>query len=123
VKPKIWVAGVAYARTNATPELISSSLTRAFREADISRFAGIVLDESGIIKSHDGKTRAILTEACRDIPWRLAVPQPQRRTTSPELGQHASSWGDDRQGNVVDVFCAMGAFALAITHKELMAGD
>lgn len=60
---------------------------------DLSRFAGIVCDESGILKSHDSKTRADLTEACRDIPYLLcgsATPAPNDWT---ELGQHSEFLG------------------------------
>ena len=64
-----------------------------FEKFDISRFAGIVLDESGIIRNHDGKTRQMLTEACRNTPWKLcctATPSPNDYT---ELGQHSEFLG------------------------------
>jgi len=46
---------------------------------DLSTFSGIVLDESSILKSIDGKTRKLLIELCRDIPYKLsctATPSP-----------------------------------------------
>lgn len=56
-------------------------------------FAGIVLDESSLLKSTDGKTRRYLTERCKDLPYRLcctATPAPNDYT---ELGQHAEFLG------------------------------
>ena len=56
-------------------------------------FAGVVLDESSILKSFTGKTRKRLTEAFKDTPYRLcctATPSPNDYT---ELGQHADFLG------------------------------
>ena len=56
---------------------------------DPSIFAGVFLDESSIIKSHDSKTRATMIETFRDTPWKLccsATPAPNDYT---ELGNHA----------------------------------
>ena len=91
---KFGIGGVAYAtdQTKAATDIIVTNYER-FDKFDIGQFAGIVLDESGIIKSQDGKTRAILTEACRNTPWRLcctATPAPNDYT---ELGQHAEFLG------------------------------
>lgn len=60
---------------------------------DLSQFAGIVLDESSILKSQDGKTRAELMEAADGILYKLccsATPAPNDWT---ELGQHAEFLG------------------------------
>jgi hypothetical protein len=91
---KFGIPGVAYAldQNHVSTDIAVSNYER-FEKFDISKFAGIVLDESGIIKSQDGKTRAILTEACRNMPWRLcctATPAPNDYT---ELGQHAEFLG------------------------------
>lgn len=88
------IPSVAYApdHASASTDIVVTNYER-FEKFDIARFAGIVLDESGIIKSHDGKTRAVLTEACRNTPWRLcctATPAPNDYT---ELGQHAEFLG------------------------------
>jgi hypothetical protein len=60
---------------------------------DASRFAGIALDESSIIKHHDAKTLAQLTEAFARTPFKLcgtATPAPNDYT---ELGTHAEFLG------------------------------
>lgn len=54
---------------------------------------GNLVHNSGIIKSHDGAIRKLLTDACRDVPWKLcctATPSPNDYT---ELGQHAEFLG------------------------------
>lgn len=91
---KFGIDGVSYAPDpdHANTDIVVTNYER-FDKFDISAFAGIVLDESGIIKSADGKTRGLLTEACRDVPWRLcctATPAPNDYT---ELGQHAEFLG------------------------------
>lgn len=56
-------------------------------------FAGVVLDESSILKSFDGKLRRYMTERFRYTPYRLcctATPAPNDFT---ELGQHADFLG------------------------------
>jgi superfamily II DNA or RNA helicase len=60
---------------------------------DVSRVAGVVLDESSIIKHHDAKTFRILTEAFARTPYKLcatATPAPNDWT---ELGTHAEFLG------------------------------
>lgn len=60
---------------------------------DASRFIGIVLDESSIIKHHDAKTLQMLLDAFSDTPYRLcatATPAPNDWT---ELGTHAEFLG------------------------------
>lgn len=60
---------------------------------DVSRFTGIVLDESSIIKHHNAKTLAVLLEAFAQTPFKLcatATPSPNDYT---ELGTHAEFLG------------------------------
>lgn len=58
-----------------------------------SKFAGVVLDESSILKNFTGKTRVALTNAFSATPYRLcctATPSPNDYT---EFGQHAAFLG------------------------------
>lgn len=60
---------------------------------DTSKFAGVVLDESSILKNFTGKTRIALTAAFSQTPYRLcctATPSPNDYT---EFGQHAAFLG------------------------------
>jgi len=60
---------------------------------DCGTFAGVVLDESSILKSFTGKTRKELTDSFSRTPYRLActaTPSPNDYT---EIGQHADFLG------------------------------
>lgn len=60
---------------------------------DVSKFSGIVLDESSILKSLTGKTRTRLIKTFRDMPYKLcctATPAPNDYT---ELGNHSDFLG------------------------------
>ena len=56
-------------------------------------FVGIVLDESGIIKSHSGKTRNLLLEFATKIPYRLACTATPSPNDYMEIGNHAEFLG------------------------------
>lgn len=60
---------------------------------DCSRFSGVVLDESSIIKNHNAKTLAVLMASFSSTKWKLcatATPSPNDYT---ELGTHAEFLG------------------------------
>jgi len=64
---------------------------------DPCAFGAVVLDESSILKSFAGRTRAMLQEAFADTPYKLAAtatPSPNDHT---ELGNHAEFLGVMRQ--------------------------
>lgn len=91
---KFGVGGVSYAPDKGA---IKSRITVTNYDRrdkfDLSRFAAVVCDESGILKSHDSRTRMELTEACQNIPYLLcgsATPAPNDWT---ELGQHSEFLG------------------------------
>jgi len=60
---------------------------------DTSVFGGIVLDESSILKSYDGKTRALLVAAFARTPYRLACTATPAPNDHAELGNHAEFLG------------------------------
>ncbi len=120
---KFSIAGVAYAPDpdHATTDIVVTNYER-FEKFDISHYAGIVLDESGIIKSQDGKTRALLTEACRDVPWRLcctATPAPNDYT---ELGQHAEFLGVMTAKEMLSMFFVHDGSIRADDHSQGIDG-
>lgn len=99
------VGGVSYAadRWSTRGDIVVTNYER-FDKFDVSDFCGVVLDESGILKAHDGKTRAALTAACADVPWRLccsATPAPNDYT---ELGQHSEFLGVMRAAEMLPMF-------------------
>lgn len=56
-------------------------------------FAGVVLDESSILKSMTGKTRTALIDAFRSTPYRLAATATPAPNDYMELGNHAEFLG------------------------------
>ncbi|MFG1399863.1 DEAD/DEAH box helicase [Roseixanthobacter pseudopolyaromaticivorans] len=60
---------------------------------DLSRFGGVILDESSILKSSDGHYRSHLIEACAGIPFRLAATATPAPNDFMELGNHAEFLG------------------------------
>lgn len=56
-------------------------------------FGGIVLDESSILKSFDGKTRTRIIEAFQETPYRLACTATPAPNDTTELGNHAEFLG------------------------------
>ncbi len=60
---------------------------------DASRFAGIVLDESSILKSFDGSTRTAIIDAFGRTPFRLACTATPAPNDFMELGNHSDFLG------------------------------
>lgn len=60
---------------------------------DLSRFGGVILDESSILKNTDGHYRTRLIEACQSIPFRLAATATPAPNDFMELGNHAEFLG------------------------------
>lgn len=100
---KFGIASVAYARdaSEIASDIVVTNYDRVGK-FDLSEFAGIVLDESSIIKAHDSKTRIALIELCRDIPYRLCCTATPAPNDFVELGNHSEFLG-------------------VLTHKEMLA--
>lgn len=60
---------------------------------DLSKFDGIVLGESSILKSQTGKTRNWLIENCSDIPYKLCCTATPAPNDYMELGNHSEFLG------------------------------
>ena len=71
---------------------------------DSSMFSGIVLDESSILKSIDGKTRKALTEFSADIPYRLCCTATPSPNDYMELGNHAEYLGVMKASEMLATF-------------------
>lgn len=56
---------------------------------DPTQFAGVVLDESSILKNYTGKTKQKLIDAFRDTPYKLACTATPAPNDYLELGNHA----------------------------------
>lgn len=60
---------------------------------NVGACAGVVLDESSILKSFMGKTKRALVQACADVPFRLACTATPAPNDHLELGNHAEFLG------------------------------
>lgn len=63
------------------------------KNIDASKYAGVVLDESSILKGRDGKTSSMLIEKFKNTPYKIcctATPSPNDHM---ELGQHSEFLG------------------------------
>ena len=88
--------GVAldYAQTEADirGRITITNYERADR-FDPARFAGVVLDESSILKAHDGKTRAALIAMFAKTPYRLCCTATPSPNDIAEMANHAEFMG------------------------------
>lgn len=71
---------------------------------DIGQFAGLVLDESSILKSQDGKTRKAIVESANRVPYRLACTATPAPNDHVELGNHAEFVGAMTVGEMLARF-------------------
>lgn len=91
-----WGMSIEYVReqaaiTWATPTVITNY--EHIQKFDMRQFGGVVLDESSILKSQDGKTRTRLIELCREIPYRLCCTATPAPNDIAEIANHAEFLG------------------------------
>jgi superfamily II DNA or RNA helicase len=85
---------INYCRSdNAIKEGINISNYEMLENFDLSQFAGVVLDESSIIKNRDGKTRNAIIEACQQVPYRLSCTATPSPNDFMELGNQCEFLG------------------------------
>jgi superfamily II DNA or RNA helicase len=95
---------VEYHRTEANHHGITITNYEMMQHFDLERYAGIVLDESSILKSMDGKTRTRLIEAFRDTPYRLACTATPAPNDYMELGNHSEFLGVMTRAEMLSMF-------------------
>lgn len=113
---KFNIGGAKYALNTADANGARIVITNYERleHFDAADFAGVVLDESGILKQYSGAMKVALCEAFARTPYRLActaTPAPNDHT---ELGNHAEFLGVMRARDMLTAwFCKEGtAFRL-----------
>lgn len=89
--------GIAVNHCNSQEDVIDSGINITNYERmdrfDFSKFWGIVLDESSILKAQSGKIRSQLIEYCRQIPYRLACTATPAPNDLMELCNHSEFLG------------------------------
>jgi len=99
---------VAYDRDDSG-ELITITNYEMLDRFDPAQFAGIVLDESSILKAYDGKTRNHIIGAFADTPFRLACTATPAPNDHMELGNHSEFLGvKTRVEMLAEYFCHDG---------------
>lgn len=93
----------AHMTTHTLPpaQIVILNYERLHYLSDLSLFAGVVLDESSILKSYMGKTKRTLVEAFANTSFRLcctATPAPNDHL---ELGNHAEFLGVMRSNEMI----------------------
>ena len=76
-----------------TDDTITITNYEMLERFDLSRYSGIVLDESSILKAHDGKTRNALIESAREVPYRLSCTATPSPNDYMELGNQCEFLG------------------------------
>ena len=71
---------------------------------DTTQFAGVVLDESSILKSYDGATRTAILDAFAQTPYRLACTATPAPNDYMELGNHAQFVGSMSRVEMLSMF-------------------
>lgn len=73
---------------------------------DLSKFAGIVLGESSILKAYDGKTKQQIIDASQQVPYRLACTATPAPNDFMEIGNHAEFLGVMSRVEMLSMFFA-----------------
>lgn len=89
-----WGISINYARDQSQViDGINITNYEMIEKFDISSFAGVVADESSIIKNRDGKTRNLIIDAVQDVPYRLSCTATPSPNDFMELGNQAEFLG------------------------------
>ena len=84
---------VVYARAQADAGPITITNYEMLKAFDPKQFGAVVLDESSILKSFDGKTRTALIETFAETPYRLCCTATPAPNDLEEYGNHAEFLG------------------------------
>ncbi len=90
-----WGIPVTYARSQADAAAVGITITNyeMVEKFDAAAFGAVVLDESSILKSHDGKTRTRLIARFAYTPMRLCCTATPAPNDIAELANHAEFLG------------------------------
>ena len=90
---------LTYVRSMAeATEPVSITNYDMIKHFDLGQFAGIVLDESSILKSYTGKIKRYLIDECKTVKYKLACTATPAPNDHLELGNHAE-WLDIMPSN------------------------
>lgn len=90
---KRWTIDAKVSRNGKPAAKVTITNYEQMHRFDVAAYTGLVLDESSIIKSHDGKTRTAILDAAQSVPFRLACTATPAPNDHIELGNHAEFVG------------------------------
>lgn len=71
---------------------------------DLSAFAGVVLDESSILRNRDGATRNMIIDSCRSVPYKLSCTATPSPNDFMELGNQVEFLGVMKMAEMLAMF-------------------
>ena len=74
------------------------------KNIDVSKYSGVVLDESSILKGRDGKLSKYIINVFKNTPYKLACTATPSPNDHMELGQHVEFLGYDTYENMKSLF-------------------
>ncbi len=102
---KFGIPRVRYVRAQSQVEPgISVTNYEMLEHFDPALFAGIVLDESSILKAYDGKTRNAIIGSFSETPFRLACTATPAPNDFMELGNHSEFLGAMTRSEMLSMF-------------------
>jgi hypothetical protein len=95
---KVWnYTGSGMLRPNSEehfyPRIYITNYDQLKNVNDVDCFAGVVLDESSILKGRDGKLSSLIIESFKNTPYKLACTATPSPNDHMELGQHSEFIG------------------------------
>jgi hypothetical protein len=84
---------ITYSKDGTVTSKVTITNYERVENFDCSRFSGVVLDESSILKGINSKTKEMLCEKFKETPFRLACTATPAPNDYKELGNHAEFLG------------------------------
>jgi len=101
---KFDIQNVAYSGTGEKKGKITVTNYEKLDKFNLSEYSGLILDESSIIKSYDGKFRTKILTECVSVPFRLACTATPAPNDFMELGNHAQFCGSMTREEMLAMF-------------------
>jgi DNA modification methylase/superfamily II DNA or RNA helicase len=95
---------VCYQRKPIQDAAITITNYEMLEHFDAAKYEAIILDESSIIKHHEGKFRNLLIERFRDTPYKLACTATPAPNDFMELGNHSEFLGNLTRTEMLSTF-------------------
>lgn len=101
---KFGIEGVRYSGDGRRAAKITITNYERVSKFDPSEYSGIILDESSILKSYDGKYRTEIIESFSQTPYRLACTATPAPNDHMELGNHSEFLGIMGRSEMLSMF-------------------